>query len=72
MFLAVLLGGFCGALFDSLLGATLQAQWRDPETGKLTEKRYGKPVRGLNFLGNDAVNFLATLFGAITAGILAR
>ena len=71
-FLAILLGGFGGALFDSLLGATLQAQWRDPETGKLTERRNGPPVRGLKGMNNDAVNFLATLLGAAVAGILAR
>jgi uncharacterized protein (TIGR00297 family) len=68
---AVLLGGFLGSLVDSLLGATLQAQWKDTE-GSFTEIKNGKPVRGLSFMNNDAVNFLATLTGAILAGALAR
>lgn len=63
-------GGFLGALADSLIGATLQAQFRCPVCGKLTEQRAhcpGQPAereRGLPFLGNDAVNFAATGIGA--------
>ncbi|MGC4042462.1 MAG: DUF92 domain-containing protein [Armatimonas sp.] len=69
--LAVLIGGFLGCLLDSLLGATLQVQWKD-ETGQLVETRHGAPVRGLSFMNNDAVNALTTLCGALIAGGLAR
>ncbi len=73
---AVTLGGFAGALLDSLLGATLQAQYRCPECGTLTERRVHcegvatKRARGFSWLGNDLVNALATLFGAIIAVLL--
>src|SRR5690606_10888829 len=36
--LAVTLAGLVGGFTDSLLGATLQALYRDPKTGELTEK----------------------------------
>lgn len=68
---AVLIGGFCGCLLDSLLGATLQVQWRDEE-GALTERRNGDQVRGLWLMNNDAVNFLATLCGAAIAWGVSR
>ncbi len=68
--LAVLIGGFVGCLLDSLLGATLQVQWKD-DAGQLVEVRNGTPVRGLSFMNNDAVNALTTLCGAAIAGGLA-
>lgn len=67
---AVLLGGFIGCFLDSLLGATLQVQWKD-DAGQLVEVRNGAPVRGLSFMNNDAVNALTTLCGAAIAGGLA-
>lgn len=68
--LAVTLAGFIGALADSVLGATLQAQWRDEKTGRWSEIPQGKPARGVSWLRNDAVNILATLIGAVTAYLL--
>ncbi|MBN1532896.1 MAG: DUF92 domain-containing protein [Spirochaetes bacterium] len=58
-------GGFSGSVIDSLLGATVQAQYRDG-SGLITERRRekGMParlVRGFAFITNDTVNFLATL-----------
>lgn len=72
---AAAVGGFAGCLFDSLLGATLQAQYRCPECGKLTERhehhgRPTEPARGLPWMNNDAVNLLATLAGAAVAALL--
>jgi uncharacterized protein (TIGR00297 family) len=71
--LAVLAGGFGGALADSLLGATLQARrWCDRcERG--TERDVhdcgspSRPAGGVRWLGNDAVNALSGLAGAILA-----
>lgn len=71
-----MLGGFAGALSDSLLGATVQVQYRCPECDKLTERHEhcGHPTeytRGVRWLNNDAVNALATLVGAaVAAGLL--
>ena len=70
LFLAVTLAGFMGALTDSVLGATLQAQWRDEKTGRWSEIPQGKPTRGLNWLRNDSVNILATVTGAVSAAWL--
>jgi uncharacterized protein (TIGR00297 family) len=75
--LAVALGGFVGAMTDSLLGATLQVQYRCPACGKLTERRTHcddqptEPARGLPWLGNDLVNALSTLTGAVVAALSA-
>ena len=65
--LAVTLGGFLGALADSVFGATLQAQWWDEQKKRWSEIPQGKPGRGVNWMRNDAVNILATLIGAVTA-----
>ncbi len=63
--------GLAGALSDSLLGATLQAQYRDA-TGMLTERAGAMHtlMRGLPGMTNDAVNFLACLIGAAVGAAL--
>ena len=74
---AVSLGGLFGALFDSLLGATLQAIYFCPQCTKETE-RYPvhvcgtrtEPWRGWPWLNNDWVNLFCSTAGAlIAAGI---
>lgn len=58
--------GFAGMLTDSVLGATLQARFRCPACDAASERprhRCGTPTvltGGLRWLGNDAVNALAT------------
>ena len=75
---AVTWAGFLGSLIDSVLGATLQAQYRDQTTGETTERTYGADgrsavlIRGLPWFNNDVVNFLASVGGAICGYILLR
>jgi len=61
--------GVGGAFADSLLGATLQARWRDPHRpGHLTERpQAGPPDRGRRGVDNDAVNALCTLAAVVLA-----
>jgi uncharacterized protein (TIGR00297 family) len=75
--LCVTWAGLVGCFTDSLLGAGLQAQYRDPVTGDLTERTEvnGRPnsrVRGLAFINNDVVNFLASAAGILAAWLLLR
>ncbi len=66
--------GFGGAFLDSLLGATMQAQWRDPlRLGNLTERpQTGLPVRGCLLMNNDMVNWLCTLGAVFLAACLKK
>jgi uncharacterized membrane protein len=69
-------GGLAGALFDSVLGATVQGIYRDPVRDMLTEKARaadGQPhplARGWRWMTNDWVNFLASLGGAAVAALI--
>lgn len=57
----VALAGFFGSVVDSLLGATLQAQYRDDQ-GEVTERREGnRLVRGFAPVTNDLVNAVSGL-----------
>ncbi|KAJ3356126.1 Transmembrane protein 19 [Allomyces javanicus] len=66
--------GLLGSMVDSVLGATLQATWCDPDTKQIRKRggngavRVAGPAGRWAVLNNDAVNFVASL---VTAGIAA-
>src|SRR5690349_12054573 len=73
--LAVMLGGFLGAIADSVVGATLQdRRWCDT-CQKSTERMIhgcGTPTRhagGITLVDNDLVNLIATFAGAAIAAL---
>lgn len=76
MIVAGLLGGLGGAMFDSLLGATVQAIYVYPD-GRETERRIardGTPnrfLRGWRWMDNDLVNLISSVGGAVIAIIIA-
>jgi uncharacterized protein (TIGR00297 family) len=71
------ISGLAGSIFDSLLGATVQAAYYCDKCNKETEQvihRCGQParlLRGWRWLDNDWVNFLATTAGAGIAAMMA-
>jgi uncharacterized protein (TIGR00297 family) len=72
-----LVGGVVGSLVDSLLGASVQAIYYCPHCAKETERHpyhiCGSRTslrRGWAWLNNDAVNFAATLAGALVSAAL--
>jgi uncharacterized membrane protein len=72
--LLITIAGVAGSLFDSLLGATVQAIYYCPSCQKETERSplhtcgtQTRQVRGWTWLDNDWVNFACGLMGAIVA-----
>lgn len=72
--LVVVIGGISGAWADSLAGAFIQARYRNPVTGALSEERPAhtrRPVHGLAAVNNDVVNAIGTATGACLTVLLA-
>lgn len=68
----MLIAGLVGSLFDSLLGATVQAIYRCPQCDKETEKHplhtcgtQTIQIRGWSWLNNDMVNLGCALMGVV-------
>lgn len=60
----IILGGFIGALIDSILGATIQGIYYSDQEKVETEKKVyddvsTRLIRGFRFINNDLVNFLS-------------
>jgi len=71
-FAGIVLLGVAGSLIDSILGATVQAQYRCRVCGKATEKRLhcampAERVRGAQRITNDTVNCVSTLITVLIA-----
>jgi uncharacterized protein (TIGR00297 family) len=74
VFLFITAGGFAGSIVDSLLGATVQAQYAG--RGTVTERSRGRDgaanplVRGLPFVTNDVVNLASCALVTAAAVLL--
>jgi uncharacterized protein (TIGR00297 family) len=75
-FYIICASGLSANLFDSLLGATLQVQYRCPRCQAVTERsRHCDNIpteyhKGVRFLTTDSVNFFASVFGTGSALLL--
>jgi len=75
MIIFVALVGVAGSFGDSMLGATLQVQFRCEVCGKQTERRAhcgstAARIAGVAWVNNDVVNLFCSLLGALIAWAL--
>ncbi len=73
-FLIILFTGFFGSVLDSLMGGTIQVQYRRKD-GALTEEsstdgEENSKVRGICLVTNDTVNFLSSLISSLLAFVV--
>ncbi len=70
--LMITFAGFAASIFDSIAGASLQAQFECRQCGRIVDKKNhcggtAEKCRGINFINNDFVNLASGLFGGIVA-----
>lgn len=71
IFMTSIISGFLGSTFDSILGATVQAQYWCEKCGRVCETPIHscgsrtKLIRGFSFLNNHLVNFISTTVGGL-------
>ncbi len=75
--MAMAWAGFCASIADSILGASIQAQYRCAKCGKTVERsvhceQAAKLVRGLPWFSNDIVNLACSLVAVLFAWVLMR
>ncbi len=66
MIIAIIFCGFFSSLFDSILGATIQAKY-ETNSGEIIEfeQKNTKLYSGTQYVNNNMVNFLSTIFASI-------
>ena len=74
-FLLIIGAGLFGSFFDSILGATIQVQYKCQNCAKITERHIhcGEKTtqfRGFGWINNDAVNILASVSSALLIVII--
>ncbi len=71
IFIMIVISGILGAFIDSIIGATLQSQYKCPNCNKITEKHiHCKKYKtnlysGIKWINNDLVNLCCTGSGAL-------
>lgn len=74
----ITLAGLAGSMIDSLLGATLQIQYRCEACGKVTEKTThcdNRPTiafRGIRWMNNDIVNIVSIIGATMLMALLLK
>lgn len=71
----IVVSGFLGGLFDSLLGALVQVKYKCLKCGKITERKIHceletKYYKGIKFINNDMVNLSSNVLAFIFSYIL--
>jgi uncharacterized protein (TIGR00297 family) len=72
------ISGAVGSLADSIIGGTLQSQYRCPKCNKITERMHhcdGNEttlVSGYRWINNDVVNLVGSMVGAVAFPLLFR
>ena len=74
-YLYIILVGFLGAYFDSLLGYLCQGKYECSKCHEKIESKWhcdrpAKLIKGINFIDNNVVNFLNNLFSFVTGYLL--
>lgn len=71
-FFVILIAGFLGSVFDSLLGSFIQGKFKCLVCGKMTEEKIHcsmvtEKISGFAWINNSAVNLFSTIFSALVA-----